>query len=157
METKITAAKIAFGAGCRMVIADGRGLRPLSAIGAGARCTWFVPPASPKSARKRWIASALPSDGSVTIDDGALKALKDGRSLLPAGVVKINGAFKRGDSVHVVDAAGREIARGLSAYGSQEAARIAGRKSGEIEALLGYRGRDELIHRDDLVLTDKLK
>ncbi len=155
MITKLEAAKIAFGAGCRMAIGDGRGLHPLRALRQGARCTWFVPPAEPRTARKRWIASAILSGGAVTVDDGAAKALRGGRSLLPAGVVAIEGRFRRGDAIMVRDKAGREIARGLSAYSAEDAMLIKGRKSAEIEAILGYRGRDELIHRDDLVLTER--
>jgi glutamate 5-kinase len=155
MITKLEAAKIAFGAGCRMAIADGRGLHPLKALGRGARCTWFLPPAEPRTARKRWIASAIGSGGAVTVDDGAAKALRGGRSLLPAGVVAVEGRFKRGDAISVRDRTGREIARGLSAYSAEDALRIKGRKSAEIEAILGYRGRDELIHRDDLVLVER--
>lgn len=155
MITKIEAAKIAFGAGCRMAIADGRGMHPLKALRQGARCTWFVPPAEPRTARKRWIAAAILSGGAVTVDEGAAKALRGGRSLLPAGVVAVEGRFRRGDTIRVRDMAGREIALGLSAYSAEDAARIKGRRSAEIEAILGYRGRDELIHRDDLVLTER--
>ncbi|MBL8664154.1 MAG: glutamate 5-kinase [Candidatus Odyssella sp.] len=154
MITKIEAAKIAFGAGCRMAIGDGRILHPLKALRRGARCTWFLPPAEPRTARKRWIASAILSGGAVTVDDGAAKALRGGRSLLPAGVIAIEGRFRRGDAIMVRDKAGHELARGLSAYSAEDAALIKGRKSAEIEAILGYRGRDELIHRDDLVLTE---
>jgi glutamate 5-kinase len=155
MVTKLEAAKIAFGAGCRMAIADGRGLNPLRALRQGARCTWFLPPAEPRTARKRWIASAILSGGAVTVDDGAAKALRGGRSLLPAGIVAVGGKFRRGDAIMVCDKAGREIARGLSAYSAEDAAQIKGRKSAEIEAILGFRGRDELIHRDDLVVTER--
>ncbi len=155
MITKLEAAKIAFGAGCRMVISDGRILNPLRALRRGARCTWFLPPAEPRTARKRWIASAILSGGAVTVDDGAAKALRGGRSLLPAGVVAIEGRFKRGDAIMVRDKAGRELARGLSAYSADDAALIKGRKGAEIETILGYRGRDELIHRDDLVVTER--
>jgi glutamate 5-kinase len=155
MITKIEAAKIAFGAGCRMVIGDGRILHPLRALRRGARCTWFLPPAEPRTARKRWIASAILSGGAVTVDDGAAKALRGGRSLLPAGIIAIEGRFKRGDAIMVRDKAGRELARGLSAYSAEDAALIKGRKSADTEAILGYRGRDELIHRDDLVLTER--
>ena len=155
MITKIEAAKIAFGAGCRMVIGDGRILHPLRSLRRGARCTWFLPPAEPRTARKRWIASAILSGGAVTVDDGAAKALRGGRSLLPAGIVAIGGRFKRGDAIMVRDKAGHELARGLSAYSAEDADLIKGRKSAEIEAILGYRGRDELIHRDDLVVTER--
>jgi len=155
MITKLEAAKIAFGAGCRMAIADGRIQNPLGALSCGARCTWFLPPAEPRTARKRWIASAILSGGAVTVDAGAAKALRGGRSLLPAGVVAIEGRFRRGDAIMVRDQSGHEIARGLSAYSAEDAALIKGRRSADIEAVLGYRGRDELIHRDDLVVTER--
>ncbi len=152
MVTKIAAARIALGAGCRMVLGDGTGNRPLSHLEDGAPCTWFLPRANPITARKRWIAGALKAAGRVTIDDGALKALKGGRSLLPVGVVAIAGRFERGDAVVILDARGREVARGLSAYSAADATLIKGHKSTDIEILLGYRGRGEMIHRDDLVM-----
>jgi len=152
MVTKLAAARIAIGAGCRMAIADGLRLNPLKAMARGARCSWFIPAGSPLTARKKWIAGALKPVGSLTVDDGALKALSGGKSLLPAGVVAVEGPFERGDAVRVLDRAGREVARGLSAYSAGDAQRIMGHKSREIEALLGYRGRDEMIHRDDLVV-----
>jgi glutamate 5-kinase len=153
MVTKLAAAKIALAAGCRMAIADGRGANPLAAVAAGARCSWFIPSAEPLTARKRWIAGALKPVGTLSVDDGALKALKAGKSLLPAGVTAADGTFERGDAVVVVDARGREVARGLIAYSAADARAILGHKSGEIEVILGYRGRDEMIHRDDLVLS----
>ena len=153
MVTKLVAARIAVGAGCRMAIANGRRLNPLRAIAAGAACSWFLPAATPLSARKRWIAGALKPVGALMVDAGALKALMGGRSLLPAGVTSVEGEFERGDAVRVLSPDGREVARGLSAYSAADAGRIMRHKSGEIEALLGYRGRDEMIHRDDLVLT----
>lgn len=153
MITKIAAAKIAVGAGCHMCIALGRELHPLRRIEEGARCTWFFPSATPATVRKQWIAGALRPAGEIYVDAGAVAALAHGKSLLPAGVTKVVGRFKRGDAVVVRDAAGHEVARGLSAYSSGEAERLRGRKSGEIEALLGFHGRDEIIHRDDLVLT----
>jgi glutamate 5-kinase len=152
MVTKLIAARIALAAGCRMVIARGETLRPLAAIEAGARATWFIPPSEPRTARKRWIAGALNPMGALTVDDGAAAALKRGTSLLPAGVVGVEGEFERGDAVVVKSRDGRDLARGLSAYSSADARAIAGHKSGEIEAVLGYRGRDEMIHRDDLVV-----
>jgi glutamate 5-kinase len=157
MVTKLVAARIAMGAGCRMVIAlgkegGGKEAAPLQRIEAGAPCTWFVPGAEPRTARKRWIAGSLKPVGSVVIDAGAAKALADGRSLLPAGVTAVEGSFRRGDPIAVKDGDGRVLARGLSAYDSDDADRIRGHKSREIEAILGYRGRDEMIHRDDLVL-----
>jgi glutamate 5-kinase len=153
MVTKLVAARIAVGAGCRMAIANGRRLNPLKAIVEGAACSWFLPAATPLSARKRWIAGALKPIGALMVDAGALKALMGGRSLLPAGVTSVEGEFERGDAVRVLSPDGREAARGLSAYSAADARRIMRHKSGEIEALLGYRGRDEMIHRDDLVLT----
>jgi len=152
MVTKLAAAKIAYGAGCRMAIVDGTANHPLRAIEQGARCTWFLPDQEPLAARKRWISGAINPSGSLTVDDGALGALTRGKSLLPAGVTAIEGAFRRGDAVVVQDTNGREIARGLVAYGADDAQKIIGRKSSEIETLLGYRGRDEMIHRDDLVM-----
>ena len=152
MVTKLAAARIAMAAGCRMVIAKGERMHPLAAIEAGERCTWFIPAAEPRTARKRWIAGALNPMGALTVDDGAAAALKRGTSLLPAGVVAVEGSFERGDAVTVNTRDGRELGRGLCAYSSIDARTIAGHKSGEIEALLGYRGRDEMIHRDDLVV-----
>ncbi|HUT49467.1 MAG TPA: glutamate 5-kinase [Alphaproteobacteria bacterium] len=152
MVTKLAAAKIAYGAGCRMAIVDGTAHHPLRAIEDGARCTWFLPDQEPLAARKRWISGAINPSGSLTVDDGALGALSRGKSLLPAGVTAVEGTFRRGDAVVVRDRGGREIARGLVAYGTDDAQKIIGRKSSEIETLLGYRGRDEMIHRDDLVM-----
>lgn len=152
MVTKLAAARIAMAAGCRMAIADGRKDHPLDALIQGARCTWFLPPTSPPAARKGWIAGGLKAAGTLTLDDGAVAALRQGKSLLPAGVTRVAGDFERGDAVAVEDKSGRRLGRGLVAYSSQDCLRILGHKSGEIEAILGYRGRDEMIHRDDLVL-----
>ena len=153
MLTKLEAARIAMAAGTRMAIADGTELNPLKRIEEGALCTWFIPDANPKTARKRWIASALKPAGTIVIDDGALRALNDGKSLLPAGVTNIQGRFERGDAVVVTAHDGREIARGITAYSANDARRIMGNKTSEIEGILGYRGRDEMVHRDDLVLS----
>ncbi len=153
MVTKLAAAKIAVDAGCQMAIVDGRGLHPLRSLTEGARCTWFQAAVEPRAARKRWIAGALQPAGSLCLDAGAERALLGGKSLLPAGVTAVSGRFERGDLVIVQAADGREIGRGLSAYSSADAARIRGRKSHDIEAILGYAGREELIHRDDLVLS----
>ena len=152
MVTKLQAAKIALAGGCHMAIADGRVLRPLLALAEGAPSSWFVSSATPRTARKRWIAGSLKPKGALTVDAGACKALRNGRSLLPAGVSQVAGRFERGDLVTVRGVDGDELGRGLSAYSSADAARIAGYKSSEIETILGYRGRDEIIHRDDLVL-----
>jgi len=152
MATKIAAARIAVNAGAHFVIAAGKPRHPVRRIEEGARCTWFTPVGSPVAARKQWIAGSLHSAGVLTIDAGALRALRAGKSLLPAGVRKVAGRFERGDTVRVVDESGIEVARGLVAYPDADAARIAGRRSSEIGALLGFSGRDEMIHRDDLVL-----
>ena len=152
MRTKLVAARIATQAGCAMAIAFGHTFRPLAALEAHARCTWFLPAPEGRSARKRWIAGSLLPLGVLTVDAGAAKALTRGKSLLPAGVRGIEGSFDRGDPVVVHGPDGAAMARGLSAYNSADAERIAGHRSDEIEAILGWRGRDEIIHRDDLVL-----
>ncbi len=153
MVTKLAAAKIAVAAGCRMAIADGRPPGALGALAGGGKASWFLAEIEPRTARKRWIAGGLMPRGAVTLDAGAVKALQGGKSLLPAGVTAVDGGFERGDLIRVLDPAGLEVARGLSAYGAEDAGRIKGRKSREIETILGWRGREELIHRDDLVLT----
>ena len=153
MVTKLAAAKVCLAAGCRMVIARGSELHPLRELAKGARCTWFTPSATPQTARKRWIAGTLKPAGAIAVDAGALRALTQGKSLLPAGVSAVEGRFGAGDAVIVRDAGGREVARGLSAYSAKDARRIMGHRSAEIESILGYRGGDEMIHRDDLVLS----
>lgn len=152
MFTKLAAAKVCLNVGCRMVLTDGAEPHPLKRIEQGALCTWFLPDDNPRTARKNWIAGTLKPMGEITLDDGALKAVRDGRSILPAGVTSVSGEFERGDAVIVRSAGGREVARGLVAYSAADAKRIMGHKSREIENLLGYRGRDEMIHRDDLVV-----
>lgn len=153
MATKIAAAKIAVGAGCHMCVALGRELHPVKRIEDGVRCSWFYPSASPSTMRKQWIAGSLQPAGEIYVDDGAAAALTRGKSLLPAGMTRVVGHFQRGDALIVRDASGKEIARGLVAYSSADAERLLGRKSSEIPTLLGFHGRDEMIHRDDLVLT----
>jgi len=153
MITKIEAGKIALAAGCNMVIASGHALHPFQRIETGETCTWFLSGANPLQSRKRWIAGTLVPMGRLHIDDGAAAALNKGKSLLPAGVKRIEGSFARGDAVSIVSTTGTEIARGLVAYDRDDAARIAGRKTSEIENALGFRGRDEMVHRDDLVMT----
>jgi glutamate 5-kinase len=152
MATKIAAAKIATAAGCAMAIAAGAALHPVRRLEEGADCGWFLPASNPENARRQWISGSLRPNGSIRIDDGALQALRSGKSLLPAGVVAVSGRFSRGDTVSVLDKDGNEIARGMIAYGDRDAARIVGKRSADIEALLGFRGRAEMIHRDDLVL-----
>ena len=153
MVTKLAAAKVAMGAGCRMIIADGHELNPVRRIEEGASCTWFIPKGTPRTARKHWIAGTLNPAGKLIVDDGALNALRDGKSLLPAGVVDVEGNFQKGDAVVVVNGDGAEVGRGLVAYSIDDARLLMGHKSSEIEHLLGYRGVDELIHRDNLVLS----
>ena len=154
MRTKLDAARIAMGAGCRMLITSGHVERPIRALQRGATATWFLPSSSPRASRKQWIAGTLKPRGTVTVDDGAKQALASGRSLLPAGVTDVSGQFERGEAVRVKDQSGVELGRGLIAYPSDEARAIAGRRSDAIADILGYRGRDELIHRDDLALTN---
>jgi len=152
MVTKLIAARLATGAGCAMAIALGSRLHPLRAVLDGARCTWFRPSPEGRSGWKCWIAAGLAPSGSLHIDAGAARALRSGRSLLPAGITLVEGRFERGDAVRVLGPDGAELARGLAAYGADEARIIAGLRSEAIEAALGWRGRDEMIHRDDLVV-----
>jgi glutamate 5-kinase len=152
MQTKIAAAKIAVGAGCHLCIAKGALAHPLQRIEEGARCTWFVPNSTPMATRKQWIAGTLKPAGAIVVDDGAVRALMGGKSLLPAGVTRAVGRFDRGDTVSIIGPDGSEVARGICAYSDSDAARIIGRKSADIEQVLGFRGRDEIVHRDDLVV-----
>lgn len=152
MVTKLAAARLAMDAGCRMAIARGTNLNPISDLAKGARATWFVPTAEPKTARKAWIGGALHPVGALTIDQGAASALASGKSLLPAGVVGVDGGFERGDPVTIQTPDGTVIGQGLCAYSADDAKRIAGQRSAAIEHLLGWRGRDEMIHRDDLAM-----
>lgn len=155
MRTKIDAGKIATTAGCAMIIASGKPNHPLAAIEDGARSSWFAPSGSPVTARKTWIAGQLLPAGTLAIDAGAEEALRSGKSLLPAGVREVKGTFSRGDTIAILGASGREIARGLAGYDADEARQIAGKKSAEIAAILGYAGRAAMVHRDDLVMTGK--
>jgi glutamate 5-kinase len=153
MKTKVEAARIAMAAGTDLVIASGKPLHPLQRIGDGALCTWFIAASDPVTAKKRWIAGQLEPKGHVTVDAGAEKALGQGKSLLPAGVTAVGGSFDRGDAVIIRNAEGRELGRGLIAYAHDAAQRIIGKKSGEIAGILGFEGRAELIHRDDMALS----
>ena len=152
MLTKIEAGKIATTAGTHMVIASGRVQHPLQAIANGGACTWFLTPANPVTARKKWIAGSLEPRGVLMIDAGAVRALRGGKSLLPAGVIKVEGGFGRGDAVVVRGPDGQEVGRGLVAYDAEDAEKIKGRTSADVLLILGYTGRTEMIHRDDLVL-----
>ena len=152
MLTKMEAGKIATTAGTHMLIASGHVAHPLERIAQGAPCTWFLTPANPVTARKKWIAGSLEPRGTLVIDGGAVKALRSGKSLLPAGVVKVEGRFGRGDAVLVRGPDGHEIGRGLIAFDAEDAERIKGRSSADIPSIVGFAGRTEMIHRDDLVL-----
>ena len=152
MRTKIEAGQIAAAGGTHMLIADGRPKNPLRRVQDGARCTWFLTQSSPATARKTWIAGGLETRGTVRVDEGAVRALRSGASLLPIGVTAVAGDFARGDAIAVQGPDGRVLARGLAAYDASDAARILRRASREIEAILGHPGRSEMIHRDDLVL-----
>ena len=155
MRTKIEAARIAISAGTHMVIADGRVPHPIARVGAGEPCTWFLTPSNPVAARKIWIGGSLELKGVVHVDAGAAKALASGKSLLPAGVTRVEGAFSRGDCVAMRDPNGAEIGRGLVAYDALHAEQIRGRNSRDIAHLLGMPGRAEMIHRDDMALAER--
>jgi glutamate 5-kinase len=152
MRTKIDAAKIAVAAGCHMLIANGIELHPIRSLLNGCDCTWFKAKANPTSARKHWILGKLRSHGTYVVDDGAAQALAKGKSLLPAGVRKVKGEFERGDAVTIETLHGRTIGKGLSEYSSAQAMRIIGTHSHDIENILGFKYRDTLVHRDDMVL-----
>lgn len=151
MKTKLMAAKTAVSGGCAMAIMEGSVERPLTALMAGAACTWFLPQGDPQVARKRWIAAMKPR-GEVMLDAGAVAALMQGKSLLPAGVTGVTGAFGRGDAVAILGPDGAARGVGLIRYTADEARAIAGRRSGDIEAILGYAGRGPMVHRDDMAL-----
>ena len=155
MRTKLAAARIASAAGCATLIASGREASPLRRLTEGARATIVAATGSPARAYKQWIAGTLETAGSFVVDDGAGRALAAGKSLLPAGVVEVRGEFEKGSCLGIVDSEGREIGRGISGYNSAEARLIAGAASARIESLLGYRGPDELIHRDDLAMGER--
>jgi glutamate 5-kinase len=153
MRTKIEAGKIATNAGTHMVIASGHVDHPLSAIAAGGRATWFLTAANPVTARKKWIAGSLEPKGTLTIDAGAAAALRRGKSLLPAGGIRVDGDVGRGDAVVIRGVDGAEIGRGLVAYDVEDAGKIMRKSSGDIVMILGIEGRAEMVHRDDMVLT----
>ncbi len=154
MSTKVQAARIATHAGCSTVIASGAIERPLESLASGGTCTIFRAQGSPAAARKQWLAGVLEVRGELRLDHGAVNALNDGKSLLPVGVVEVVGNFRRGDVVTLVDSRGNELGRGLAEYSSEEAERLAGCQSEQIEERLGYRGRSVMVHRDELVLFD---
>lgn len=154
MATKVQAARIATHAGCSTIIASGKVEHPLAALAAGVTCTVFRAEGTPTAARKQWLAGALDVRGELRLDDGAVQALRSGRSLLPVGMVEVVGAFRRGDVVTLVDSSGGELGRGLAEYSDEEARQLAGCQSEQIEERLGYRGSSVVVHRDDLVLFE---
>jgi glutamate 5-kinase len=151
MKTKLMAARTAVSGGCAMAITEGSVERPLSALAKGAACTWFLPQGDPQAARKRWIAAMKPC-GELRVDAGAVAALRNGKSLLPAGVVAVLGEFGRGDPVTIAGPMGEGLGKGLVRYAAEEARAIRGRKSAEIGDILGYPGRAALVHRDDMAI-----
>lgn len=155
MRTKVEAGRIATSAGTHMVIADGRKAHPIARVAEGGECTWFLTPSNPFTARKVWIGGSLETKGAIFVDDGAAQALSGGKSLLPAGVTRVEGAFSRGDCVAICDKRGAEIGRGLIAYDALDAERIRGRNSRDIAQILGLKGRAEMIHRDNMALADR--
>ena len=151
MKTKIDAAKICQLSGCQMAIANGLLMRPIKKILKDNNCTWFLPKISKLDARKKWIISSISPKGEVVIDDGAKQALSNGKSLLAAGITKVSGKFKKGDHIKVLNKKNFECARGLSSFSSDEILRIMGYHSREIEKILGYVSKSEVIHKDDMV------
>ena len=151
MNTKIEAAKICNLAGCNMVIANGLYLSPINLIEKKGNCTWFYSKVSKLHARKRWILSSISPKGEITIDDGAKKALTNGKSLLAAGIKKVSGKFKKGDHIKIIDIKRKEFARGLSSFSSDEIKKIMGYHSNEIKKILGYISKSEVVHKDDMV------
>ena len=154
MATKVQAARIATHAGCSTIITSGKVDHPLAVLASGGTCTLFRAEGTPAAARKQWLAGALDVRGELRLDDGAVQALRAGKSLLPVGMAEVIGAFRRGDVVTLVDSAGKELGRGLAEYSDEEARELAGCQSEQIEERLGYRGSSVMVHRDDLVLFD---
>ena len=151
MKTKLEAAKICMNAGCHMAIANGKHINPLSKLLKENICTWFLPKVSTLDARKKWIISSIGSNGKIYIDNGALRALRNRKSLLSAGITKVEGTFSKGDNILIVDNDGKESARGLTSFSSEEINKIKGLKSDQIEKILGYSSKSEIVHRDDMV------
>jgi len=151
MKTKIEAAKICQISGCYMAIANGLINRPIKNIISNNYCTWFLPKISKLDARKKWIISSISPKGELVVDDGAIHALKSGKSLLAAGIKSIHGKFNKGDHVKVLDKNMKEHARGLSSFNSEEILRIKGQHSSKISEILGYVSKSEVIHKDDMV------
>ena len=151
METKLQAAKICMNSGCFMAIANGNYNNPLTKLTKDNICTWFIPKVSRLHAREKWIVSSIGTNGKIYIDDGAAKALKNGKSLLPAGIIRIEGKFLKGDNILIVDKSGNDFARGLTSFSADEIDKIKGKKSDQIEKILGYSSKSEIVHKDDMV------
>ena len=151
MVTKLDAAKICMNSGCYMAIANGKHINPLAKLINSNVCTWFLPKVSSLDARKKWIVSSIGSNGKIYIDYGAAKALENGKSLLPAGIIKIEGKFLKGENILIVDNDGKECARGLTSFSADEINKIKGLKSDQIEKVLGYSSKSEIVHKDDMV------
>ena len=152
MLTKLEAAKICMNAGCNMLIANGKNFNPIQKITSKKLYTWFKPRISNLDARKKWIISSLSSSAKIYVDQGASKALKSGKSLLPAGIIKITGNFKKGDNIVIVDDNNIDIARALSSFTSEEINKVRGLQSNQIENILGYASKSEIVHKDDIVI-----
>ena len=151
METKLQAAKICMNSGCFMAIANGNHKNPISRLIKNNICTWFLPKVSQLHARKKWIASSIGNNGKIYIDNGAINALSNGKSLLPAGIIRIEGKFSKGDNILIVDNNGKDYARGLTSFSADEINKVRGLKSDQIEKVLGYPSKSEIVHRDDMV------
>ena len=151
MTTKLQAAKICMNSGCYMAIANGNINRPINEIIKSNKCTWFIPKVSSLHAREKWIVSSIGDNGKIYIDDGAARALKNGKSLLPAGITKVEGKFEKGDNIMIVDKNGNDCAKGLTSFTSDEIKKIKGLKTDQIEKVLGYASKSEIVHRDDMV------
>ncbi len=151
METKLQAAKICMNTGCYMAIANGNHINPISKLVKDNFCTWFLPKVSRLHAREKWIVSSIGNSGKIYIDDGAVKALKNEKSLLPAGITKGEGKFLKGDNILIVDSNGKDCARGLTSFSADEIDKVKGLKSDQIEKVLGYSSKSEIVHKDDMV------
>ena len=152
MMTKLEAAKICMNSGCHMIIANGKHFYPIEHLNKNKLFTWFEPKISKLDARKKWIISSLSSSVKIQIDQGACRALRSGKSLLPAGITKVFGRFNKGDNVLIVDEKSNEVARALSSFTSEEIDKIKGLQSNQIESILGYPSKSEIIHKDDIVI-----
>ena len=152
MLTKLEAAKICMNSGCYMSIANGKHFNPIERILKKKICTWFIPKISNLAARKKWIISSLSTSAKIFIDQGASRALRSGKSLLPSGITKVSGSFKKGDNILIMDNNNLDVARALSSFSSDEIDKIKGLQSDQIEKILGYASKSEIVHKDDIVI-----